>query len=366
MAAERSHPESVAQAALYTYGLLRGEARDVVIATMDTGSRQPGMRRRFPPSGWRTRWKPSASGSASLADHYGAHGQDPDELPERDFRAGSWQCRTCPFLNTCKPGTAEVEGDTDEASENEGREVSTEEVRAAVRAYLEAQEALREPEQAKRRALDTLKAWMRQRGMTKASVEGRAVSLVQDPALLGRLPQAERSAGPGHPSWHRDGGRLPVRAGELDASCLGAPDRSYLPSRWWTRFIPGIASLQEKEEHMSRFAPKTLRRMPPATREIARLANELASVQTRLANRVERLTSMEMMAGASQRVFCNNGAHANVVNAALSYVKALDDPEMHGSVRRDALSWLRSAVAPLDPDRLFAEAEPEPEDVESS
>ena len=26
---------------------------------------------------------------------------------------------------------------------------------------------------------------------------------------------------------------------------------------------------------MSRFAPKTLRRMPPATREIARLANEL-------------------------------------------------------------------------------------------
>ena len=32
---------------------------------------------------------------------------------------------------------------------------------------------------------------------------------------------------------------------------------------------------------MSRFAPKTLRRMPPATREIARLANELASVQTR-------------------------------------------------------------------------------------
>ena len=37
---------------------------------------------------------------------------------------------------------------------------------------------------------------------------------------------------------------------------------------------------------MSRFAPKTLRKMPPATREIARLANELASVQTRLANRI--------------------------------------------------------------------------------
>ena len=177
LGAERSHPESVAQAALYTYGKY-GEARDVVIATMDTGSRA-----------WDTETIPAdrvedAMEAVSfrlgeLADHYGAHGQNPDELPERDFRAGSWQCRTCPFLNTCKPGTAEVEGDTGEASENEGREVSTEEVRAAVRAYLEAQEALREPEQAKRRALDTLKAWMRQRGMTKASVEGRAVSLVK-------------------------------------------------------------------------------------------------------------------------------------------------------------------------------------------
>ena len=120
---------------------------------------------------------------------------------------------------------------------------------------------------------------------------------------------------------------------------------------------------------MSRYAPKTLRRMPPTTREIARLANELASVQTRLANRVERLTSMEMMASASQRVFCNNGAHANVANAALSYVKALDDPEMHASVSRDALSWLRSAVAPLDSDNLFPEAEPdihEPEIAEHS
>ena len=177
LGAERSHPESVAQASLYTYGKC-GEARDVVIATMDTGSRQ-----------WDTETIPAERVEdameaisfrlGELADHYAAHGQNPDELPERDFRAGSWQCRTCPFLNTCKPGTAEVEGDTGEASENEGREVSTEEVRAAVRAYLEAQEALREPEQAKRRALDTLKAWMRQRGMTKASVEGRAVSLVQ-------------------------------------------------------------------------------------------------------------------------------------------------------------------------------------------
>ena len=111
---------------------------------------------------------------------------------------------------------------------------------------------------------------------------------------------------------------------------------------------------------MSRFAPKTLRRMPPTSRAIARLANELASVQTRLSNRIERLVSMEMMANASQRVFCNNSAHANVVNAALQYVKALDDSQMHASVVRDALAWLRSAVTPLDPDNLFTDKAEEP------
>ena len=120
---------------------------------------------------------------------------------------------------------------------------------------------------------------------------------------------------------------------------------------------------------MSRFAPKTLRRMPATSREIARLANELASVQTRLANRIERLVSMEMMASASQRVFCSNTAHQNVVNAALHYVKALDDPQMHRSVVRDALSWLRSAVTPLDPGNFFRETGlelDEPGDSETS
>ena len=37
LGAERSHPESVAQGAFYSYGTF-GEARDLVIATMDTGS----------------------------------------------------------------------------------------------------------------------------------------------------------------------------------------------------------------------------------------------------------------------------------------------------------------------------------------
>ena len=117
---------------------------------------------------------------------------------------------------------------------------------------------------------------------------------------------------------------------------------------------------------MSRFASKTLRRMPPATPEIARLANELASVQTRLSNRIGGLASMEMMAGASQRVFCNDSAHANVVNAALRYVKAIDDPELQPGARNAALMELQAAVAPCDPDRLFAEPGPETQGFELS
>ena len=150
----------------------------MVIATMDTGSRQ-----------WDTETIPAervedAMETVSfrlreLADHHAAHGQNPDELPARDFRAGSWQCRSCPFLAACRPGEADEGAETDEASETEGREVSPEQAREAVLAYQAAQEALREPEQAKRLSLDTLKTWMRQRGTTKASVEGRSVSLVQ-------------------------------------------------------------------------------------------------------------------------------------------------------------------------------------------
>ena len=87
---------------------------------------------------------------------------------------------------------------------------------------------------------------------------------------------------------------------------------------------------------MSRFAPKTLRRMPPAAREVARLANELALVQTRLGNRIEGPVSMEMMARASRRVFCSNAAHADVVKAALRYVRAIDDPALGPGARTDA------------------------------
>ena len=118
---------------------------------------------------------------------------------------------------------------------------------------------------------------------------------------------------------------------------------------------------------MSRFAPKTLRRMPPAAREIARLANELASVQTRLSNRIDGLVSMEMMANASQRVFSNNAVHAGLVDAALRYLTAIDDPALGLGARTDALMALQAAVEPFDPDKLFeGDGGPKPPVIEFS
>ena len=57
--------------------------------------------------------------------------------------------------------------------------MSDEEAREAVAAYVAARAVLREPEQAKRQALDTLKAWMRQRGPRKADLGSHTVSLVR-------------------------------------------------------------------------------------------------------------------------------------------------------------------------------------------
>ena len=73
-----------------------------------------------------------------------------------------------------------------------------------------------------------------------------------------------------------------------------------------------------------------------------------------------------MMANASQRVFCNNAAHANLVNAALRYLKAIDDPALGPGARTDALMALQAAAAHFDPDKLFDEPGPGPEHIEFS
>ena len=56
--------------------------------------------------------------------------------------------------------------------------MSDQEAMDAVAAYTETQEAIKEPEKAKRAALDTLKGWMRRQGDSKATVGGRTVTLI--------------------------------------------------------------------------------------------------------------------------------------------------------------------------------------------
>ncbi|MDE2861744.1 MAG: hypothetical protein OXL35_09765 [Chloroflexota bacterium] len=173
LGAERSHPAAVAQAAFYTLGEF-GEMRPAVIATMDSGDRTWDWER-IPADRLETALRDACAWMGELAAHHVQNGPDPDALPDRDFAAASWQCRSCPFLDVCLPGAAEV----GEETEIEEQEVTDEEARDAVAAYAEAQESIREPEKAKRAALDTLKAWMRRQGDTKATVNGRTVSLVQ-------------------------------------------------------------------------------------------------------------------------------------------------------------------------------------------
>ncbi len=173
LGAERSHPASVAQAAFYTLGQF-GQMRDAVIATMDTGSRTWDWEV-IPAARLEWALQDACAWLGKLAAHHVLNGPDPDVLPERDFSASSWQCRSCPFLDICLPGMEEADRET----EMECEDVSDEEARDAVSAYTEVQDAIREPEKAKREALKSLKAWMRQRGDAKATVDGRTVSLVQ-------------------------------------------------------------------------------------------------------------------------------------------------------------------------------------------
>ena len=178
LGAERSHPASVAQAAFYTLGAF-GEMRDAVIATMDTGSRSWDYE--VIPAHRLERALHDACGRlGELAAHHVLNGPDPDVLPERDFKPGSWQCRSCPFQETCLPGATAIIDELERKElEEEEKEVSDQEARDAVAAYSEAQDAIREPEKAKRAALDTLKAWLRRKGDAKATVNGKTVSLVR-------------------------------------------------------------------------------------------------------------------------------------------------------------------------------------------
>ena len=170
MGAERSHPETVWQAAFYTYAAF-DQARDVIIATLDTGNRVWDYEV-IPAHRVERAFERACARLGELAAHHLVNGPDPDVLPERDFTADDWQCKRCPFLNACLPGSAAVEETEDEPAED-AEPVSDEEARAALREYENAQEMLKAIEEDKQWALGMLRTWLRQQGQDKAKLEGR-------------------------------------------------------------------------------------------------------------------------------------------------------------------------------------------------
>ncbi|MCY3921748.1 MAG: hypothetical protein OXG27_05060, partial [Chloroflexi bacterium] len=177
LGAERSHPESVAQAACYSLGLF-GECRDVVIATLDTGSRSWDYEL-IPAARAERAWRNAAGRLEGLVEHHALHGPDPEVLPDRDFTASDWQCQRCPYLNLCQPGGAgEAEDDADPAEP-----VSDEQAREALRDYEQVQSRIKSLEADKRGALQTLQHWLQRKGERRARLEGsakqRTVGMVQ-------------------------------------------------------------------------------------------------------------------------------------------------------------------------------------------
>ena len=173
LGAERSHPASVAQAALYTLGTY-GDLRDAAIATLDTGNRVWDYEI-IPAERLVQALERACEWLGELAAHHVQHGPDPDALPERDFSADSWQCRSCPFLAVCLPGTAaEAGGEGDAAEDAEpAAPVTDEEARNALHEYEEIQDTIREFEDEKRWVVERLRTWLGQQGVDKAKLEGR-------------------------------------------------------------------------------------------------------------------------------------------------------------------------------------------------
>ena len=133
LGAEISHPSAVWQAAIYTYAVF-GEPRPAVIATMDVGNRSIGQPEIIPAErvahaleqvkAWLA---PLASQSVRITDSgerdkhgnveavrnrwlRGPEDEIEPELPPRDFRRSTYQCKGCAYNELCRPqvGTADL------------------------------------------------------------------------------------------------------------------------------------------------------------------------------------------------------------------------------------------------------------------
>ena len=169
LGAERSHPEAVVQAAVYTYGYFQ-ELREAVIATMNTGTRlwDPDDFEFIPADRVASTLIRLRTRIGGLEAHYEEYGADPEALPDRDYPPGSLQCMRCPFLATC--GNALPEPVEEDAPEDE--EVTQGEAARAARLYKAARKRIKADEAIAQESKLVVHRWMEQEGHEKTEIEG--------------------------------------------------------------------------------------------------------------------------------------------------------------------------------------------------
>lgn len=173
LGAERSHPEAVAQGAIYSAGLF-GEPRDVVIATLNTAEREWDTER-IPAERVRNVLADTAEWLAGLASHSAANAERPEVLPQRDFNLADYQCKTCPFLSACDPLDPDALAEDDD---DDPDMITNSEAEMALEQYTAAKEAADIHEEDKKAASALLLAWMNQNGETKTRLGGRTISVI--------------------------------------------------------------------------------------------------------------------------------------------------------------------------------------------
>ena len=156
LGAERSHPATVAQLAIYTWGMF-GERRDGVIATMDTGRRI-----------WDYEIIPAARLDHALSGVY-------QWLLVLHEHLQAETVPDCDGIYCDCPGGAVVEDEPDIPDEA----VTEEDARLALVVYLDAHSQVTEPAKVKKAASATLTAWARARGGGKLELDGHTITTVQ-------------------------------------------------------------------------------------------------------------------------------------------------------------------------------------------
>jgi hypothetical protein len=111
-------------------------------------------------------------------------------LPEREFEAGSTECKYCPFRSACRPGEVVPQDAATDCLDADGWDGFGD----AVQLYIAGQELKEEGEQLASRARETLTDQLRSHAASKARVRGNVVlwSQVETTRFDGKALQKDR------------------------------------------------------------------------------------------------------------------------------------------------------------------------------